>query len=143
MNITQNQIKALKGKCPECRVKDRVICICQCTGQATTEIEKEWVECPKCNGSGEYRERVMGVDSDCVYQCNKCNGNGKIQKYNVGQTLYQRTKGIGELELLTTEEFELLLSAWDYKEEQNEIAKDFIKLKIISETENEWRVCLA
>ena len=57
MQITQNQIKALKR------------------GE-TIEIEKEWVDCVCKHWREEDQKRHYG-----------CNGKGKIQKYKVGDEI--------------------------------------------------------
>ena len=54
MNLTQNQIEALKGECPKCfgtkkTPARRMDCReCKGTGQSSIEIKKEWVECELC-----------------------------------------------------------------------------------------------
>ena len=122
MQITQNQVKALideKGnarKCPECRIKDRVICVCQGTGKATIKIEKEWIECDcLCH--------IKGKIAYCNCAPEFCK-DGKIPKYKVNEEIKLPFK----IRSIDT---------------GNIIGNKIIKLKIISETENEWKVCLA
>ncbi|MEK6881376.1 MAG: hypothetical protein AABY22_17265 [Nanoarchaeota archaeon] len=102
-------------KCPECKIKDRVLCICQGTGKATISIPKEWVECPNIPAELSYH-----------INCRICNGKGKIPKYKVGDEI---------------EEFicQHLVSE-DAGLEYQHYCQDSIKLKIISETEDKWRV---
>ena len=98
VNLTQTQIEALmdeKGnpkKCLDCGGTASFKLVngeyhgsvefcqsCQKTGQATIEIEKEWVECPYCQGG----MLVTLPDKKCRY----CNGKGVIPKYKVGDVI--------------------------------------------------------
>ena len=56
---------------------------CQGTGQATIEIEKEWIECPNCVKGviKKYQSPAYGK------KCLLCDGKGKIPKYKVGQII--------------------------------------------------------
>ena len=106
--ITQKQIEKLKGKCPHCingPIQGVDCHICQGSGKATIEIEKEWVKCPKCR--------------------NLHYGKGKIQKYQVNEIIYYCEQCKGIVQICTHKK------EWVHK------------LKIISETEDKWRVCLA
>ena len=135
MNLTQNQIEALKGKCPECsggiiydpEINGEEPCVfCQETGQATIEIEKEWTRCPNCKGDYvlSYTLDEEGRKTDPIFcDCNK----GKIQKYKVGEEIMET---IEVTEVSCHEETDITIS------------RRTIRLKILSETEDEWRVCL-
>ena len=137
MNLTQNQIETLKGKCPECngdgyhfevingaRVTNNLDCPrCQGTGQATIEIEKEYIDCIGCLGVGYFKTHNGVVD------CRGCNGKGKIQKYKVGEEIYYDPY------------FKVILTKYQF--EDLDKIDDLIKLKIISETKDKWRVRLA
>ena len=126
MKLTQNQIKALKEKCPKCEGNDlndifdlknkklpKLICpLCKGTGQATITIPKEWVE-----------REVLGVQTQegkFPYRTKI-----KIQKYQVNEEIR-----------ICSKEFKTIMDC-------NCEYTDWIKLKIISETEKEWKVCLA
>lgn len=130
MQLTEQQIEALQGKCPECNHNrigffnewDRTIkktsfpelCICKGTGQATIEIKKEWVESCDCS---LYRDDGLHFPSKHFY------GKGRIQKYNVGDVI------------------EELDSIWNDEEPEKSLV-GIVKLKIISETEDKWMVVL-
>ena len=137
MNPTKQQPEALKGKCPECRgvgwlyfpykgcgedIKPDCL-LCQGTGQATIEIKKEWVECNGCSGTGNKPwSHIIYKDNVKLPTHSKCSGKGRIQKYKVGEEIWVDT----ECEPYTH------LGKCEHK----------VKLKIIGETETEWRVCL-
>ena len=153
MQITQNQIKALideKGNARKCnyvgRTEDshyywRVTCIdgklidknaishgdcqkCLGSGKVIISIPKEWVECPNCEG----KSYPLFADVISIVNCGLCFGKGKIQKYEVGDEI-------------VINPFTSVVVPVDFVEAEGEIWK-LIKLKIISETENEWKVCL-
>ena len=96
-------------------------------GQAIIEIEKEWRECDcycHTKHSPERKGKHFGMVSG-DFDCPDCNGNGKIPKYQVGDEI--KICGCG-----------ISIGNNFYQCSCDE--KDFIKLKIISETETHWRV---
>ena len=138
MQLTKQQIEALKGKCKGCdntgeqlgmvaKTEGGMFCAMQtcevCLGnkKATIEIDKEWVECSICDGSGE---------------CDSC-ANGYIPKYQVGQKLFLCLKcyKINTIVLASIKRYmEYILSTCcEFR---------VLKLKIISETEDKLRICL-
>ena len=80
----------------------------------TIEIEKETVECPNCKKRGWVTTHCYG-----------CNGKGKTPKYEVGEEINLCGCGIS-------------ISNSFYQCSCEE--KDFIKLKIISETEYKQKI---
>ncbi len=141
--ITQTQIKTLKGNCPECNHDrtgffnewDRVIkktsfpelCICKGTGQATIEIEKEWVECDAVDAD-KIKQNYHTTIRDKHWKHCKCNGKGKISKYKVGEEI---------------EEFVCHhLIPEDAGLEYQHYCEDKIKLEIITETEDKQRLIM-
>ena len=94
-------------------------------GQATIEIEKEWVECPVCDGSGKgvrYKAR-SGINMQIA--CQSCNSKGKIPKYKVGREIYYCLVCNG------------VVDKWHYEK-----SGEKLKLKIISETEDKQRLIM-
>ena len=100
MQLTKQQIEALKGKCPGCdntgeqlgmagKTKDSIFLAMQtcevCLGnkKATIEIEKEpteWMECQNCKG----------IDYIGIRVCYNCNNTRKIKiapKFKVGDEI--------------------------------------------------------
>lgn len=120
----KQQLEELNKKCPACYGATRDIyygrdCqICECTGKNSIEIEKEWVECNKCKN-----DKIIQP----APHCDNCFGKNKIPKYKVGDEIY----------------YDLFSGIIDpkYYEDIKEL-DDIFKLKIISETEDKWRVCL-
>lgn len=124
--ITAKEIEALKGKCLRCfntshNPDDECDCfdickscgLCSGIGQATIEIDKEWVECPNIITELSYHSN-----------CKVCKGKGKISKYKVGEEIIPKLCGNRQL------------SKAGYCMDCGE----FHKLKIISETEDKQRV---
>ena len=115
--ITQNQIEALKGKCPNCNGHDMTIdgyevCInCKGTGKATIEIEKE-------------------KEFETIWSAVTINPSGsegayiQIPKYKVGDIIYYCGKCKSIVPICTHKK------EWVHK------------LKILSEIEDKWKVCL-
>ena len=115
MKLTQNQIKALKEKCPKCEGNDlndifdlknkklpKLICpLCKGTGKATIKIEKEYV-----------KQGMTRISSK------------EISKYKVGDNIHYCNR------------CETIVLLCSHKQEW------IIKLKIISETEKNWIVML-
>lgn len=138
MQLTKQQIEALKGKC-SCichtypaqdkgkhvefsrgRLSGSVDCPrCVGTGQATIEIEKEWVECLNCKGLGVL-ERIQGSERKCI----DCKGKGKIPKFKVGDGI-----DICEICGRLNQKHSRFYDDHNFKS---------VKLKIISETEDKW-----
>ena len=113
MQITQNHIDALKGKCPECSINGTALhnfpCeICNNSSRATIEIDKEFINAKF--GGKEFQKDI------------------KIPKYKVGDEI---------IVVIDVNETTY------YEETTITINKKTLKLKIISETEDKWRVCLA
>ena len=127
MQLTKQQIEALKGKCPECKGDGNTnihrqhnkfneidecepsVCdcpYCQGTGQAVIEIEKEWVECEYC---------LKGIQHTNL-ELSKC--NGEIPKYKFNEEIYY-----------------CLVCNKELNKYHKRNSGDAIKLKIISETE--------
>ena len=130
MNLTNQQIEALKGKCPACEngrflpnTINSVCLVCQGTGQETINIEKEWVECCDCH---LYR------DDNSHFPSKHFGNKGQIPKYKVGD----------EIEVC-----EDCFCVWIKNKNTTEkcslgscICHNFIKLKIISETEDKQKI---
>ena len=129
MNLTSQQLEALKGKCPECngdgyhfevingaRVTNNLDCPrCQGTGQATIEIDKEYED-----GYEHLPPRY------------------RKPKYKVGDEIYIWHSTLKDV-ILSKQEYELMLSALD-KDEKRETKEETDILKIISETETKQYV---
>lgn len=81
--------------------------------KAIIEIDKEWVECPKWNASHELP----------FFDCFVCKGKGKISKYKVGDVIQSSN----------------IIVPNDTKFTFDRIP---IKLKIISETEDKYKVIM-
>ena len=127
VNITQTQIEALideKGnarKCPKCIgitfvvvMGEKVYCkTCQGTGKSTITIPKEWVE--------DLGSRLNEKNPEMSKVWIK-----KIPKYKVGQEIIPELCGNRQLS-----KSGFCMDCGEYH-----------KLKIISETETHWRVCL-
>ena len=120
MQITQNKIKALideKGKARKCP---------KCDGIGL------WLgyKCHICNGSGKATISIPKewVVCNCGGKgCTECYGKGKRLKYEVGEEI----------------DLEILCECKTWKKELGKKHGKIITLKIISETENEWRLCVA
>ena len=142
MNITKNQIKALideKGnarKCPECigkgiwkgetRGHQSYTCFkCQGSGKATITIPKEWVKCPNCVKGIIRKYQSLAYGKKCLL----CNSKGNLPKYRVNE----------EIEVRVTEVTNL---KGESRFDDIQVDEYPLKLKIISETEKEWKVCL-
>ena len=117
MQITKQQIEALKGKCYT-SIDHSPLCTCKGSGNATITIPKEWVECPEC----ERHERECSHEG-CEYECKLNCDKGKIPKYKVGDNIWADT----ECKPYTH------LGDCEHK----------IKLKIISETETTQTLVMA
>ena len=118
MNLTQQQIEALKGKCPACEdgnflpnTINSICLVCNGTGLPTIEIKKEWVECDNL-GDGSPHSKLCSCSAR------------KIPKYKIGDEIV-----ICKL-CLRIKEIQCKGHTYQSK----------IKLKIISETEDKWRV---
>ena len=117
MQITQNKIKALideKGKARKCP---------KCDGIGL------WLgyKCHICNGSGKATISIPKewVICNCGGKgCTECYGKGKRQKYEVGDEIKIENGKV-------------------YPSKYAPLLIGELKLKIISETENEWRLCVA
>ena len=115
MQPTKQQIEVLKGKCPKCKGKGKIVCdICHGTGQATIKIEKEWVD-KSFASSGVLGELTPKYEvGNNLFLCLKCYKLDKIALASLSEDV-----------LSTCCEFEV------------------IKLKILPfESETKWKVCL-
>ena len=116
MSLTQNQIEVLKGKCPKCDGYGAIVPYMECkscNGLGKATIEIE-KEC-KC-GHSIYNHMVK---EDCEYD--NCDCIIFIPKYKVNDEICIAHNHIS------------------YCEVYSDLCK---KLKIISETEDKWRVVM-
>mgnify|MGYP001591177554 CR=1 FL=1 len=138
MNLTQNQIEALKGKCPECdngSIQGLDCPLCQGSGKATTLIEKEWVECPSCEGHGYYYFNSNNPKN--YHNCRNCGGTPK----NIGKSKLLK-HNIGDEIVFCRECKKLFNCDKVFKDKCGD--ENWLILKIMPEghTETKWRVCL-
>mgnify|MGYP001563778882 CR=1 FL=1 len=125
MQITQNQIKALideqgnARKCLKCQNR-------QVVAQFNMNRSfKRMITCPDCQGTGKATISIPKewVVCNCGGKgCTECYGKGKRLKYEVGEEIYY---------CLNNPPCDCLGGC-----------NNKIRLKIISETEDKWRVCL-
>ena len=119
MQINQNQIEELKR------------------GE-TIEIEKEWVRCDRLIYVKDIDLNKKPIYYDDTSDCGYCEGKGEIPKFKVGQEIYVWHSTLKDV-ILNKQEYDILLSALD-NDEKKETIEETDKLKIISETEDKWRV---
>ena len=146
MQITPTELKKLKEKCHECIIEGTDMRLLPCgtcdnSGKATIEIDKEWVECPNTMHN-------MGLDLKCINCLGRTKTPNKIPKYKIGDDIEIIedeivTFKLGRIENLTEEQRQKVENIGDKKEGlliTEFYANKKIKLKIISETEDKWRV---